>query len=100
MRVGFAHRARSDLQAIADFIAIGNPVRAESFVVELGKACIAIGDRPRAYPIKRGLPDELRVRYFRNYAILYRIAEKEVLVVRVVHAARDLEALMDDEASL
>lgn len=97
MKVLISARARTDVEAVADFIAINNPARAETFAAELVRACIAIGDRPRAYPEKENLHPELRIRYYKKYAIVYQFTERQVLIVRVVHAARDLSALLDDE---
>ncbi len=97
MKVLFSARARADVEAVADFIAINNPARAETFAAELVRACIAIGDRPRAYPAKENLHPELRIRYYKKHAIIYRLTDRQILIVRVAHAARELSALLDDE---
>jgi hypothetical protein len=42
----------------------------------------------------------LRVHFHRDYALYYRFTEREVIIVRVVHGARDARALMFDEDQL
>jgi len=37
------------------------------------------------------------VHFHRDYALYYRFSESEVIIVRVVHGARDARALMFDE---
>ena len=37
-----------------------------------------------------------RINGFPNHLILYRVSETELLIVRVLHAARDLDVLLDD----
>ncbi|WP_197456104.1 type II toxin-antitoxin system RelE/ParE family toxin [Stieleria neptunia] len=38
-----------------------------------------------------------RINGFPNQLILYRVSDSEILIVRVLHAARDLDVLLDDE---
>ena len=38
-----------------------------------------------------------RINGFPNHLILYRVSESELLIVRVLHAARDLDVLLDDQ---
>jgi len=35
---------------------------------------------------------------FRNYLIFYRIAADDIQILRVLHAARDLESTLEDES--
>jgi len=90
LKVKFARPAVLDLEAIADWIARDNPMRAFSFVEELRKACLDIGRRPRAYPFvehRRG--DGIRRRIHGNYLIFYRVATGAVEILHVLHGARD-----------
>jgi toxin ParE1/3/4 len=90
LKVRFTRPAVLDLEAIADWIAHDDPMRAFSFVEELRKACLAIGRRPRAYPFvehRRG--DGIRRRVHGNYLIFYRVADGAVEILHVLHGARD-----------
>ena len=95
MKIVLANTAEADLEDIADHIAMDNPARALSFVRELRARCRAIADRPRAWPM---MPDrgrgEIRRRVHGAYLILFRIGAGEIVVLRIVHGARDYDALL------
>lgn len=95
MKVGYTTAARFDLVGIGAWIASDNPVRAESFVSELQKACDALGCMPRAFQviIKRGKSQIRRKPYF-DYLIFYRIKQETVEILHVLHGARDYEAVL------
>ncbi len=38
-----------------------------------------------------------RIHGFPNHLILYRVSDSEILIVRVLHAARDLDVPLDDQ---
>ena len=94
MRVIIAPSARIDLLAIGDFISRENPARAATFIAELNAACMQLAQNPMAYPLHPTLGEEIRVRFYRSYAIIYRIDPNRLSVVRVSHGARDLESLI------
>lgn len=95
MKVVIAHEAETDLEDIADRIAIDSPARALSFVRELRVSCRTLADRPRAWPL---MPDrghgEIRRRLHGAYLIFFRIGDDAVTVLRVLHGARDYDALL------
>ena len=95
MKVVIAEAAEIDLQDIADRIAIDNPARALSFVRELRVSCTALADSPRAWPL---MPDrghgEIRRRLHGAYLIFFHIGADTVTVLRVLHGARDYDALL------
>jgi toxin ParE1/3/4 len=43
--------AKTDLERISDFIAVDNPLRAETFVGELLDRCLRLAEMPRAFPL-------------------------------------------------
>ena len=49
MKVIFTKQAENDLEQIADFIALDNPIRALSFIKELEQKSLAIADMPKAF---------------------------------------------------
>jgi len=95
MKVLFAEPAESDLEAIGDWIAGNNPLRAASFVSELREACLQIGPRPHAYPIvEHRRNDGIRRRVYGNYLIFYRVTDSAVEIVHVLHGARDYASII------
>jgi len=94
MRVHIAEDAERDLEEIADFIARGNPERAASFVMQLRRQAFAIGRTPNAYPPRPNFGEGIRVSIRRPYLIVFRIRERRVEVLRVLHGARDVAAVL------
>ena len=92
MRVVFAPAALRDLQAIGDYIAVENRRRASSFVGELRAACNALSSEAQRYALQPQWPD-IRRMPVGNYLVLYRAMAETVQIVRVIHSARDLDAL-------
>jgi toxin ParE1/3/4 len=50
-------------------------------------------DHPEIGPRRDRLAKGLRVHFHRDYAMYYRFSHTEVIIVRVVHGARDVRAL-------
>ena len=95
MRVVLSGEARADLREIALYIARDNKIRARSFVRELQAKAHDVGEMPRAFPlIPRYEHHGIRRRPFRDYLIFYRIDDDRISIVRIVHGARDYEALL------
>jgi len=99
MRVRLSKKALDDIRGIAAFISDHNPERAISFADELLDACEGIATYPRSYRTRPQLARGVRARFYGQYAILFTATRDLVSILRVVHAARDLAALMDDEPS-
>ena len=93
MRLAFTPLAEQDLEAIADYIAAGNPVRALSFVRELRAQCQRITLKPSGYRLRPELDDGIRSCAHGHYVIFFEATAEAVLVVRVLHGARDLPAV-------
>lgn len=98
MRVELSRRASRDLEEIADYIAIDNPRRAASFVNELTAKAEAIGLQPYTWPLLRlRVTNGIRQRIHGNYLILYRVETKRVLILHILHAARNIQAILTVE---
>lgn len=96
MKVFLTPQARDDLDAIADHIARDSPRRARSFVRELVAAAQGIGRAPGRFQyVERYARLGIRRRVHGAYLILYRVEPGRVVVIHVVHGARDLEAVLD-----
>lgn len=95
MRVAFSSEAEADISEIALFIARDNKPRALSFTRELRQAARRLGEMPRAFPlVPRHEQDGVRRRPYKDYLIFYRVEQTQVFVVRVLHGAREYEALL------
>lgn len=88
-----APEAEADLDEISDYISLDNPDRAESFVGEIMSRFLTIGERPRSFPARSDLMQELRSAVHAKYIILFVEFENHVRIVRVLNGARDLDEL-------
>lgn len=97
-QVRWSLTAGTDLQDIEDFIARDSVLHAVAFVDSIVESAESLLTHPR---IGRVVPefnrDDLREVIFRGYRIVYLVQGKEVVVLRVVHGARDLLALIKRE---
>lgn len=88
-RLVISPAARFDLIAIGDYIALDNPPRAASFVAEIEAAIARIASNPLLHPARDDLAAGLRVTRHKRYAIYFLPSEEEIMIVRVLHGARD-----------
>lgn len=95
MMVEFTTAAEADLEAIGDYIAQDNPVRALSFVRELSRSCMDLADMPQAWPIvPRYEHHGVRRRVHGRYLIFYRVAKDRIVVLHVLNGAMNVEAIL------
>ncbi|MDR3511764.1 MAG: type II toxin-antitoxin system RelE/ParE family toxin [Caulobacteraceae bacterium] len=98
MRVVLTEAAAADLESIADWIAADNPGRALSFVTDLRDACGALADQARAWPlVPRYERHGVRRRALGAYLIFFRAEANAIVILRVLHGARDYEPLLFPE---
>ncbi len=95
MRLAFTPLAELDLEAIANYIAADNPARALSFVRDLRAQCQRITLNPSGYRLRPELGDGIRSCAHGHYVVFFEADPDEVLVVRILHGARDLPTLFD-----
>lgn len=95
MIVEISRRAEIDLLEIGDYIAQTNPERARSFVAQLIASASGLARNPRRFPL---LPlrekSGIRRRVYGKYLIIYQIESTRVIVLRILHGARDYDALL------
>ncbi len=84
-----------DLDAVADFIAQDNPIRAVTFIREIRTKFFEIIRNPLIYQLRPDIGEDARMATLGNYAILFRIAGEVVRIERVVYGARDLQAILE-----
>lgn len=97
MRLTFTPLAEQDLEAIADYIAVDNSVRALSFVRELRAQCQRIVLNPPGYRLRQELGEGIRSCAHGNYVIFFESDPDAVLIVRILHGARDIPAVFGVE---
>ena len=99
MKVVFTEEARRDLRRIADYIGRESPGRALEFVRRLRHQAQDLAVRPLAFPLLwRFEKAGIRRRVYRSYLILYKVEADHVIIVRVLHGARNYAALLFSEA--
>ena len=95
MRVVISRSAVADLEAIADWIAADNPKRAAAFANLLRERCLQLAEMPRAFPlVPRYESLGIRRRPIGDYLIFYRVTDRVVEVLHVLHGARDYEGIL------
>ena len=95
MIVELTAAAEADFESIGDYIARDNPVRAASFVRELYRSCLDIADMPESWPfVPRYEHHGIRRRVHGRYLIFYRIEAARIIVIHIMHGARDYEGLL------
>jgi len=93
----FTAQAEADIEAIGEYIAEDNQPRAFSFVRQIRERCEKIARMPEAVPVVLEQDDvAIRRIVFGRYLIFYTLENSTVTVLRVLHGARDLDALWPD----
>lgn len=90
--------ATADLQEIEDFIARDSILHAVNFVDRIVESAEKLQQSPQ---LGRVVPEfgrsDLRELLFRGYRIIYLSKDNAVIILRVVHGARDLADLIKRE---
>jgi toxin ParE1/3/4 len=96
--------AERDVVEAAVYIAADNPAAATRFLDAVDRTIRALRERsgagrPRSFdnPALFGLRSRL-VKGFANYVVFYRQVDGGIEVLRVLHGARDIDALLQDES--
>jgi toxin ParE1/3/4 len=92
-------QAAADLRSIRRWIAKDDPHRARTFVVELTEHFQRLADHHVRHRVITDLGADIRLALHGNYNIYYRFfgdAGRDVLVIRVLHGARDLSRIVMD----
>ena len=94
MTLRFREAALRDLEEIGDYIATDDPRRAASFVAELRAHCERLLPNPRIHPVRPSLPGNVRIAPHGNHLIVYREIDDALEIVRILHGARNIEAML------
>jgi toxin ParE1/3/4 len=97
LRLVWARPALDDLAGIRTFIARDDPAIADDFVRRLRRAA----ERLRSFPESGASRDDIRATLrsipFERYVLFYRLEQDRLLVLRVLHSARDVSAIFDQD---
>ncbi len=93
MRVEFSPESQSDLEAIGDYIARDNPLRADSFLDEISDAALSLGQWPNRAPVS-GVHPAVRRWVHGAYNIYFEVLSDRVRVLRILNAALPVTASM------
>jgi toxin ParE1/3/4 len=99
-RVTRAPDARRDIVAIADYLTQRSVSAALRFLDALDETCKILADQPELGGLCELESPDLgavrlwQVKGFRNYLLFYRAEDYGIDVLRVLHAARDWEAVL------
>ena len=87
--------ARQDLREIRDYIALDSISAARSFLAKLSDAFGRLADMPGKGHVRKDLTD-LPVRCWPvgSYLVVYDPDKRPLEILRVLHGARDIEAIL------
>jgi toxin ParE1/3/4 len=89
--------ARADLAQIRDYGVewFGNAA-AERYLAGLHRALLLLSDHPRAGQERPEFRQDVRSLPHRPHRILYTVADDGVLILRIIHQARDVRGVLDE----
>ena len=92
-RVDLSLPAKQDLDEIWSYVARDNPTAADSLIDEISEHCRIYATQPEAGTPADRFQAGLRYFAYGNYVVFYRPEVSGILVIRIVHGARNLDAL-------
>ncbi|MDR3569052.1 MAG: type II toxin-antitoxin system RelE/ParE family toxin [Syntrophobacteraceae bacterium] len=90
-------RAKSDLAEIWDYVANDIEARADAFIGKIDRKLQTLAARPLIGHLRDELAEGLRSFPIGRYIVFYLPQPDGIEVVRVLHAARDLDALFHSD---
>jgi toxin ParE1/3/4 len=95
MRVEWSASATADLDAIRAYIARDSEHYAARFVQQVVKTTRMLRTFPELGQVVPEFDERtVRERVLQNYRIFYEVQERRVLIIAIVHAARDIGSLI------
>ena len=94
--VRFTKAAEEEIEAIGDYIAETNPMRAVDFVRALRGKCLDLADMAERFQLVARYADAgVRRRVHGDYLILYRVESRSIEILHVLHGAMDVQAFLE-----
>jgi plasmid stabilization system protein ParE len=97
-KVIWSYEATDDLATLADYIAKDSSFYAAAFtqqILDISRSLNEFSERGRIVP-ELGNPN-IRELLIREYRLIYNIEQSRVVILALVHGARDLKALWEKE---
>jgi toxin ParE1/3/4 len=94
MRYRISSLARLDLDGIHDYIAHDNPDAAKRWLRKTMEQFSRLAKNPICGEAREDIRPGVRCVSHGNYVIFFRLREKYLEIVRVLHGARDIEGLL------
>jgi toxin ParE1/3/4 len=93
-RAKYTQQAQEDILDIAAFIAADNAQAARRLMAKILRSCERLHAQPQSGRLRPEIAPNVRSFPIEKYLISYRAARGGVEVLRVLHGARDISALM------
>lgn len=93
MRCLLTAAARADLEQIIDYLAPRSPAGASSVLQAVEERIGLLCEHPHAGRSREELSPGLRSAPVGSYLLFYLVREQDPVIVRVLHGARDIDAL-------
>jgi addiction module RelE/StbE family toxin len=93
-KLTWSQSAWDDLEESAEYISRDSPNYARVFVNEIRKTAqslVTLSERGRIVPEFN--TSEIREVFVRSYRLIYRVSINEVIIIGLVHGARDLDRI-------
>ncbi|MFY9821869.1 MAG: type II toxin-antitoxin system RelE/ParE family toxin [Thermoanaerobaculia bacterium] len=95
-KVKWTKPALEDLEQTADYIALDSPYYAAAFVRQMREAARSLRQMARRGRVVPEISDPtIRELLIGNYRLLYQLRKSDVLVIALIHGARDLASLWE-----
>ncbi len=98
-RVNITPAADRDADEIFAYIARDDPVAAEEQIQRIFRAAKRLAHFPESGRARAEIGPGARTIVVGRYLLLYRVGPDKVDILRIVHGARELSGLPDDEGS-
>lgn len=96
-KVRLSDQAKEDLVGMWEYVARDNPSAADRLLEKLMKQAESLAENPGMGRLREEFRSVLRSFSVGNYLILYCPIPEGIAVFRIIHGARDLEALLERE---
>ena len=86
-------QAQQDYEEIIEYLVAHSPPAANRFATGVATKCRLLSKFPRLGRTRDELQPGIRSVLVGKYLIFYRVTDKEVEILRIIHGARNLEAV-------
>ena len=96
IKIEWSPEALEDLEAIADYISRDSEFYARSVATKIVAMCSGLSEAPYIGRIVPEFGDAtIRERIVYSYRLVYRVEEKKILIIAIIHGKRLLENISD-----